>query len=240
MEKTNDYSLFLTKYLISLLTRQFTPIYPICALWTARKFCFSESVAKMVVGNFFFLSLLSLNLVTETVFHRREKQLILLCCCALLLEMRGSGSAATFNNGERIQSEVNGACIEPIHLFSRGLTKVSKYLFLPSTLYRRASCKAWPEPIGHISFFGEIDSWHAPFKKSICLVNLKNVFSLKSEAAKAMNNELSGEGRRTKGEERSCFCTGGEKKIVVSISAEFRMWLNYWCLLDNYRKSIFN
>ena len=84
----------------------------------------------MVVGNFFFSSL-SLNLVTETVFHRREKQLILLCCCALLLEMRGSGSAATFNNGERIQSEVNGACIEPIHLFSRGLTKVSKYLFLP-------------------------------------------------------------------------------------------------------------
>ena len=28
--------------------------------------------------------------------------------------------AATFNNGERIQSRVNGACIEPIHLFSRG------------------------------------------------------------------------------------------------------------------------
>ena len=90
--------------------------------------------------------------------------------------MRGYRAAATFNNGERIQSEVNGACIEPIHLFSRGLTKVSKYLFLPSTLYRRASCKAWPEPIGHISFFGEIDSWHAPFKKSICLVKLKNVF----------------------------------------------------------------
>ena len=46
---------------------------------------------------------------------------------------------------------------------------------------RGASCKAWPEPIGHISFFAaaaarEIDSWHAPFKKSICLVKLKNVF----------------------------------------------------------------
>ena len=239
MEKTNDYSLFLTKYLISLLTRQFTPIYPICALNSAQILFFREC-CKNGGGQLFFPLSLTLNLVTETVFHRREKQLILLCCCALLLEMRGSGSAATFNNGERIQSEVNGACIEPIHLFSRGLTKVSKYLFLPSTLYRRASCKAWPEPIGHISFFGEIDSWHAPFKKSICLVNLKNVFSLKSEAAKAMNNELSGEGRRTKGEERSCFCTGGEKKIVVSISAEFRMWLNYWCLLDNYRKSIFN
>ena len=26
------------------------------------------------------------------------------------------------NNGERIQSKVNGACIEPIHLFSRGLS----------------------------------------------------------------------------------------------------------------------
>ena len=89
----------------------------------------------MVVGNFFFLSL---NLVTETVFHRREKQLILLCCCALLLEMRGSGSAATFNNGERIQSEVNGACIEPIHLFSRGLTKVSKYLSPSDSMEFRA------------------------------------------------------------------------------------------------------
>ena len=139
MEKTNDYSLFLTKYLISLLTRQFTPIYPICALNSANT-VFQRVLQKWWWATFF--SLLSLNLVTETVFHRREKQLILLCCCALLLEMRGSGSAATFNNGERIQSEVNGACIEPIHLFSRGLTKVSKYLFLPSTLYRRASCKA--------------------------------------------------------------------------------------------------
>ena len=131
MEKTNDYSLFLTKYLISLLTRQFTPIYPICALNSAQILFFREC-CKNGGGQLFFPSL-SLNLVTETVFHRREKQLILLCCCALLLEMRGSGSAATFNNGERIQSEVNGACIEPIHLFSRGLTKVSKYLFLPST-----------------------------------------------------------------------------------------------------------
>lgn len=82
--------------------------------------------------NFFFL-LPFLNPVRETVFHRREK-LILLCCCALaLLEMRGY-RAATFNNGERIQSEVNGACIEPIHLFSRGLTKVSKYLSTSSIL----------------------------------------------------------------------------------------------------------
>ena len=72
-------------------------------------------------------------------FSQQRKALILLCCCALaLLEMRGYRAAATFNNGERIQSEVNGACIEPIHLFSRGLTKVSKYLSPSDSMEFRA------------------------------------------------------------------------------------------------------
>lgn len=118
----------LTKYLISLLTRQFTPISNLRE-FLAYVFQRRESCKN---GQLFFL-LPFLNPVRETVFHRREK-LILLCCCALaLLEMRGY-RAATFNNGERIQSEVNGACIEPIHLFSRGLTKVSKYLSTSSIL----------------------------------------------------------------------------------------------------------
>ena len=119
----------LTKYLISLLTRQFTPISNLREFLAYVFFKRRESCKN---GQLFFL-LPFLNPVRETVFHRREK-LILLCCCALaLLEMRGY-RAATFNNGERIQSEVNGACIEPIHLFSRGLTKVSKYLSTSSIL----------------------------------------------------------------------------------------------------------